>query len=216
MKIICILFDLDGTLIHSLPDIVAHINRLRADYQLPYLSESVVSSFIGKGAQHLLAGCFKDAAGLNPKELVEKFRNYYLEKPRVTGHVYPGVHETLKYLKSLDTVSLGIITNKPTDVARKTLAQYLPEISFNVILGPEMVTRCKPHPEHIMSALRFLKVQAAHTWLIGDDPVDLECAKAAGVHFLAAKYGFGGVANESSSDETLYRFADILNKIPLE
>ena len=208
-----ILFDLDGTLIDSLPDIGGTLNLLRTRHGLAELPLSAIRRFIGKGVEFLIEGCFKElgASAVNP--LVEEYRTLYADNPHMGGSVFPGVLETLTKLRQNPNVLLGIVTNKPSYVVGKTLDVYLPGFRFDVIAGPEDVTEKKPSPLHILEVLARIGGTTENAWYIGDDPVDFECAQAAKVRFLGATYGIGNVI--VPEDMRLRRFAELLEKIKL-
>jgi len=206
-----VLFDLDGTLVNTLLDIVGSINAVRENHSLPTLSLETIRSHIGKGAQHLVRHCFADYPEVTVDELVAAYRNDYYENPVRGGSLYPGVRETLEALRAKGA-RIGVATNKPSLLADVTLAHYLPGFKFDVVAGPERVSRHKPHPAHLTELLPKLDLAATEAWFVGDDPVDAQCAEAAGVHFLGAGYGFGRV--EVSPLKRLDSFSDLLQKIP--
>jgi phosphoglycolate phosphatase len=202
-----LLLDLDGTLINSLIDICAALNHVRQTHSLPDLPENQIRSFIGKGADHLIRGCFPQNTENEQTELVEEYRSFYFKNPYLGGSVYPDVPSTLATLR-WKGYELAVVTNKPTGVAEKTLAHYLPDVAFSAVMGPEKVTRHKPDPSHILETLELLNIDRAHACFVGDDPVDAQCAEAAGVRFFGAVYGFGDV--QVPEKQRLARFADLL------
>lgn len=216
MRLLGVLFDLDGTLIHTLPDITGVLNIIRTEFHLPPLEDKDVRSYVGKGAEHLIRESFKSVVPLNPGELLNKFRRSYLHAPHSGGYLYDGVEETLVQLRDRKHIKLGVVTNKSTAVAERTLQYYLPRITFDIIAGPERVSQKKPHPAHILEVLAGLNVEPSRAWFVGDDPVDAEAALAARVHFLAAGYGFGGVRAGVADNKILNDFKDILKMIPLD
>lgn len=207
-----ILFDLDGTLINSLPDICGNLNRLRASFGLPPRTTEDLVKHIGRGVEYLILGSIPEVTGQTHESLITKYRDLYLETPCLGGNAYPGVRATLDLLRKNPKVKLGIATNKSTVGARRTLAHYLPEISFDYIAGPEMVSKRKPAPEHLTEVMAKLELKAQNVWFIGDDPVDKECAEAAGVKFFAADYGFGGV-KVAEEARRLTTFSDLMGKL---
>ena len=208
-----ILFDLDGTLIDSLSDIAGIVNHVRAGYGLAPLSLELIKENVGWGLEHLVEKTFTELSPEQVPELLRRYRQYYLEHPRSTGELYPGVRETLGTLRHHAGIKLGVVTNKSSPVADKTLAYYLPEIRFDIVAGPERVSERKPSPRHLLDVLAQLGLEPSEAWYIGDHEVDAECARAAGVRFLGAGYGFGGVRVEES--RMLGSFPELLKKIPL-
>lgn len=191
MRKIGIFFDLDGTLVDSLLDIVGVLNRVRAHYQFAPLEPHVVKPFIGKGGEYLLTHCVPGVA--NPSELLNVYRAFYVETPCYGGKLYPKVLETLQVLRSFSNCIMGVVTNKPTRSAEKTLESYLPQFKFDVIAGPECVSSKKPDPAHLLEVIDKFNIFPSNCWMVGDDEVDYLCAKAAQTQFLGASYGFGRV-----------------------
>lgn len=202
-----LLLDLDGTLVNSLIDICAAVNHVRHMHTLPDLAENEIRPFIGKGADYLLQGCFPGRSELEVNELVEEYRVFYNAHPCMGGSVYPDVPAALATLR-WKGYELAVVTNKPTGVAEKTLAHYLPDVSFSAVMGPEKVSRPKPDASHILETLSLLNIDRSHASFVGDDPVDASCAEAAGVRFFGAVYGFGGV--QVPEGQRLARFSDLL------
>ncbi len=206
-----ILFDLDGTLVDSLADICGAINKVRAAYHLAPTANDVLVKFIGKGVEQLIHLSFPELTDPQRQGLVAKYREYYAQSPGNGGKVYPGVRETLERLKKRGDIKLAVATNKATDIAHQTLEHYLPGIHFDIVAGPEMVSKRKPAPEHLTEVIAQLNLRPEDVWFIGDDPVDKQSAEAAGVKFLGATYGFGGVVVEAN--QRLEQFSDLLTKI---
>jgi len=206
-----LLFDLDGTLVNSLPDICGVINRVRAAFSLAPLAETVLVKFIGRGVEELIHLSFPELTEEQRVGLIAKYREHYAQSPTMGGQVYPGVLETLTAFRQLPHVRLAICTNKATDIAKKTVEHYLPGFQFDFIAGPEMVSQRKPAPQHLTEVMARLELKPEHTWFVGDDKVDFESARAAKVNFLGAVYGFGGVQVEPA--QRLEKFTDLLHRV---
>lgn len=193
MESLAVLFDLDGTLINTLPDIVGVVNRVREDLELKPYPSGLIAAHIGKGAQALIQGCFADVLdSYGVPVLVERFRSRYYEEPHHGGQVYPGVEATLDRLVR-EGIQIGIATNKPERAALVTLKHYLPRVRFQVVACPENVSEKKPSPKHLTEPLGLLGVPPGKAVFVGDDPVDLIAAREASVKFLGVSFGFGGV-----------------------
>lgn len=201
------LFDLDGTLINTLPDIVGVVNRVREELGLKARPTPAISRFIGLGAEHLVSGCFQEVLNEETVEsIIALFRKRYFCEPHHGGHLYEGVEATLGELK-LRGFLVGIATNKPERAALVTLKYYLPQFAFDIIACPENVTSKKPSAIHLLEPLKTLGVAPKDALFAGDDPVDLTAATEAGVRFFGLSYGFGGV----KAPTMLNRFADLLD-----
>lgn len=212
MSSINILFDLDGTLVNSLPDIAGVVNWVRSERGFHELSEEDVRVHIGRGVENLVRGTFPEILPSERPSFVEEFKQVYYETPSMGGALYEGVSESLRKLRDIPGVKLAIVTNKPTIAAERTLAHYLPGFSFDEIAGPEKVSEKKPSPAHLLEVISRLNVPKETCWYIGDDEVDLECAAGARVRFLGACYGFGAVMVPRQI--ALGSFNEIWDKIP--
>ncbi|MBI4405649.1 MAG: HAD-IA family hydrolase [Deltaproteobacteria bacterium] len=209
--LIGILFDLDGTLVNTLADIAGVVNLVRQQYGLKRLTTEVVKGYIGHGVDHLIKHSFQDLSTFDPTSLHKQVMDTYLANPHLGGHVYPGVKEMLAKLRANPHLKLAIATNKPTDAAFKTLAYYLPETLFEVVAGPEKVSEKKPSPIHLLEVIERLNLTPQDAVYVGDDPVDAQCAQAAGVSFYAAGWGYGGV--KVTKERYLARPDELLAKL---
>lgn len=185
------LFDLDGTLLDSLPDIAEAVNRLRRELGFGDIGEEPLRRWIGKGAEYLVAGALRDMPGLDVNVAAQRYIRHYLTLEQPRTRLYPGVRETLLALYARG-FRMGVVTNKATASAEDSLARLLPDIPFDFVAGPERVSARKPHPAHALEVLSKIGARPRDAFLVGDDPVDAECARAAGVRFFAAVYGIGG------------------------
>lgn len=206
-----VVFDLDGTLIHTLPDIVGNLNRLRQHFGFPPMPSVDVQPFIGKGAEYLIRHTFPNATTeVKVSEIIAKYVEYNTQMPHMGGYLYAGVVETLAELRKRG-FKLAIATNKPTEAALRTLRAYLPDTEFDWIAGPERVSAKKPNAAHLLEVLAKIDVHPEDAFYVGDDPVDLQTATAANVKFFGAGWGFGGVKTED--DRVFERFAQLLDRI---
>lgn len=209
MNDLTLLFDLDGTLINSLPDICGALNHVRGEWGLKPRPTEELKRCIGHGAMELIRTGIPEIT--DHEAALARYRQLYLERPDWGGHAYAGVAETLLPLRRRPEVRLGVVTNKTTASAELALKYYLPELKFDVVFGPERVRAQKPSPLHIEDALAALGRKPDSAWFVGDNPVDLACAEAAGVRFLGAGYGFGGV--QAPAGRQLGAFSEILSHL---
>ncbi len=177
-----VVFDLDGTLIDSLPNVTDAVNGLLADENLPSLSPDVVVNFVGRGERVLLDRLIT-ATELNSADydaLMEAFIEHY-KRAAADTQVFPGVAEVLSTLKS-DGYPLGLCTNKPRAPLVPTLEAAGLDDVFDIVVAGDDLPERKPDP----APLRFIlsKLGAETCIYVGDSDVDAETASRAGVPFL--------------------------------
>jgi phosphoglycolate phosphatase len=185
-----IVFDLDGTLIDSAPDIHAASNRLLATEGLPPMTLARVKDFIGKGVPHLVSCLMAEAelgndAGRHA-ELVARFTAGYDDAVGLT-QPYPGVVAALDLLTA-DGWLLGVCTNKPVGPARSVLSHLGLLEHFGAVLGGDSVPTRKPDPAPLMAT--FAALGATSALYVGDSEVDAETAANAGLPFALYTLGY--------------------------
>jgi phosphoglycolate phosphatase len=201
-----VIFDLDGTLIDSAPDIHAAANRVLRAEGLPEQSFAQVRGFIGRGVPHLIrqlliaAGHGQDDA--RHARMTERFVAGYEDAVGLT-RPYPGVAEALDTLRRAGH-PLGICTNKPEAATRAVLAHLGLDGPFAVIVGGDSLAVRKPDPAPLHLAVARLGRPRAV--FVGDSEVDAETAAAAGLPFLLFTEGYRKVPVDSLPQAG--RFAD--------
>ena len=185
-----IVFDLDGTLIDSIGDLVTAVNHLVAERGGRRLLHDEVARMVGEGASLLVARAFEasgvhgDAAGALPR-----FLDIYDAILPGTTRPYAGVPEMLRTLEAV--APLAVLTNKPTDATRKILAAHDLERCFIDVIGGDGPCRRKPHPDGLLRLIEGAGATPEATWMVGDSTVDLRTAHAAGTRACIVRYGFG-------------------------
>lgn len=185
-----VVFDLDGTLIDSAPDIHASANRLMVEQGFAPFEPAETRAFIGQGVPHFIACCLRarGAAGRPALQahLVEAFLAGYESAVTLTT-VYPGVAEALARLAATQ-VRLGICTNKPEAPARAVLAHLGLTRHFDVVIGGDSTTQRKPDPMPLRAAVAG--IGAGDVVYVGDSEVDAETAARAGLPFALFTEGY--------------------------
>ena len=190
-----VLFDLDGTLVDTLPDLHAAANAMLADLRLPAVSGDVVRSYVGRGianlVKRLLAGSLAAAEDNSPvpSDVLTCFRQHYARENGRNAQVYPGVMDGLRALKALG-VPLGLITNKAEAfvaplLESTDLAQY-----FEVVVGGDSLPRQKPDPMPLVWACGRFGVAPDEALFIGDSINDFLAGRAAGCRVFLLPYGY--------------------------
>lgn len=194
---IAIVFDLDGTLIDSAPDIHAAVARTLADEGQPPLSYDAVRGFIGNGVPVLIDRVMAargEAADLSRRaDLIARFLAHYEAASTDLTTVYPGVRAALQALAEAGH-PMGLCTNKPAGPARDILAGFDLLGFFAAVTGGDSLPERKPHPEPLRATLRALGATSA--LFVGDSEVDAETAAAAEIPLLLFTEGYRKTAVE--------------------
>jgi len=181
-----IIFDLDGTLLDTAPDVLTCANRALEQLNLPLLDLRTIKKAIGPGTDNFIRFTLGDQQHL-VEEFYRLFRECYREKCVDETRPYPGIVELLN---RLDRVKLAIATNKPLVYTEHILERLDLTRHFDLVAGPELVKNVKPHPEMIFYTLQKLNVKPQHTILVGDTDNDILSARAAGIVSCAVGWGY--------------------------
>lgn len=185
-----VLFDLDGTLLDTAPDMANALNMLRQKRNLPDLPLDMVRPCVGQGAKAILKLGFEfDENSHEYKVLLEDYFDTYQQCLAQATALFPHMPLVLDHLDK-NNIPWGIVTNKP---ARFTLdildALDLSRRTKCIISGDTLQYR-KPHPQPILHACELLQRLPANTLYVGDTLTDVTASKAAGTHSLVALYGY--------------------------
>ena len=186
-----VLFDLDGTLVDTAPDIAGALGVAFAEIGLPPLPLGTVKQMIGDGARELI----RRALGADPPDSAReeaafvRFLASYRENVCIASQLYPGVVEGLAALRS-DGAALAVVTNKPGDLARSLLGPLGIATSFEAIIGDGDGFPRKPDPAAALSVLARVGTSPDRTVIVGDGLPDMRLARALGVAAVAATWGY--------------------------
>mgnify|MGYP003599053053 FL=1 len=212
-------FDLDGTLVDSLPDLALSVNSALAEFDLPQASQELVMTWIGNGADILITRALtwaKEQSGKaldeeQIKELKRRFGFYYGENLCNVSRLYPHVKETLERLKAQGYI-LAVITNKPTKHVQPVLAAFGIDHLFSEMLGGQSLPAIKPHPAPLYYLCGKFGLYPKQILFVGDSKNDILAAHAAGCAVVGLTYGYNyniPIA-EANPDWVFDDFADIL------
>ncbi|TPI59237.1 phosphoglycolate phosphatase [Mesorhizobium sp. B3-1-7] len=194
-----ILFDLDGTLIDSAPDIAAAVNELLAGRDLPPLSVDRVRAMIGGGVMKLVERAFAASGSpLAGSVLEEANRDMApIYRRHLTGltKLMPGVREVLTHFH-LNGTAMGVATNKPQLATREILLHFHLTEYLGAIVGGDAVTNLKPAPDALLLALDQLGVEPYEALMVGDSISDVGAARAAGMPVVLLRGGYTHVPVE--------------------
>jgi phosphoglycolate phosphatase len=191
-----VLFDLDGTLVDTLPDIAAGMNAALVELDLRPLDTQLIGSFIGKGPRILAQRVLDEQATLDNRArsarieplLAAYVKNY---EPRVGAQstLFPGVRDAMTELSAAG-LKLGVVTNALQHLAEAILVRFDLARFMRVVLGGDRVAKGKPNPDPLWDACRMLGTAPDRTLMVGDSDNDVIAARAAGCPVVAVPHGY--------------------------
>ena len=184
-----VLFDLDGTLLDSAPDMLATANRLRHESGAGPMDLHALRPHVSKGSRAMLAAAFPDLDAAGREAMVPRFLDTYLEELGRHSLLFDGIAGMLAALDS-DGARWGIVTNKPEYLAREILPQLGWEARCAVLIGGDSLAEKKPHPLPLQVAAGRIGFEPGQCVYVGDDQRDVEAARAAGMPSIAALWGY--------------------------
>lgn len=180
------LFDVDGTLLESAPDIVGAVQQVLEAHGAHNLSFGYLASFIGKHLFDLFDEVFPDSSDAYREQLLKEYRETYWAREHASTKPYPGVIEGLAALGGRKATA----TTKSTQTTRNVLTKFGLIDFFEHIQGTDGFP-AKPKPDVIWRALEGLNAKAEDCLFIGDSSSDMAAGRAAGVQLCAVDYGYG-------------------------
>ncbi len=200
------MIDLDGTLVDTLGDFEAALNRMLADLDLPAITRSLVERTVGKGSEHLIRSVLAHQLALpevvNAKHLCQnttadvlyqpawqRYQHHYAKLNGQFSQVYPGVLEGLKNMQQAGW-RLACLTNKPLAFAQDLLKAKALDGYFSQVFGGDSFERKKPDPMPLIKTCEVLGTQPTQTLMVGDSSNDAQAAHAAGCPVVLVTYGY--------------------------
>ena len=187
-----VLFDLDGTLADTAPDMALTVNRMLEKRGRPQVAVEQVRPFVSRGARGMIVSAF----GIAPddpgfQELREEFLAIYPENLCVDTRLFPGMDEVLGLIESRG-MKWGVVTNKFERFAVPLIADLGLAERAAIVVGGDTCPRAKPFPDPLLHAAASMGVAPMHTLYVGDDERDVQAARAARMPVLVAAYGYLG------------------------
>jgi phosphoglycolate phosphatase len=204
-----LIFDLDGTLIDSLPGIAASLNRSLIQHGLPGQSHANVQGFIGDGAVKLVQRALATVSRVDlvSSVLANFTADYAASWPQGTS-VYPGMHEWLTELQER-SIPLAVLSNKPHAFTVEIVGRLFPKIRFHAVIGHREDLAHKPDPAGAIEIASKLGVAPEHCIIIGDSTMDLDTAKNAGMQSIAVTWGYHDADRLAGADGMVHRIAEL-------
>jgi phosphoglycolate phosphatase len=204
-----VVFDLDGTLVDSAEDIARSVNELLSDLGRPRLPHQRIAGYVGDGVRKLLE---RAMSGAGPEDVAAAVAPYLcIYRRRLLEHTrpYPGVIEALEALQR--GPALAVLTNKPLSESLAILEGLSLRGYFRAVYGGDSFARRKPDPMGVLHLIEETGSTHEETLLVGDSPVDAECARRASVRCCLVGYGPGGDGGASAD----LRVDDLRELLPL-
>ncbi len=206
-----LVFDLDGTLIHSAPDLHAALNRMLGEAGRDAVTLDQVTRMIGDGVPALVSRGFEATGGPpdDPEAWLDRFHVLYGEDSATLTTLYPGVMDTLESLRAAGH-RMAICTNKPIEATRAILQSFDLARFFAAVAGGDSLPVRKPSPGHLLGVLAMMDAGPEGAVMIGDSPADVATALNAAIPVIAVAYGYRRVAAEElGADVLIEQFAGV-------
>jgi len=214
-----ILFDLDGTLVETAPEICDAVNDTLQHFGFASVSQGQVNDWIGHGTLELLIQALAFVQGISDAtvrsserlaDIAAVFKTHYRARCGTRSHCYPHVVETLHRLKS-QGVRLGVVTNKEGAYTQTVLDAHALTPLFDCVISGDTLPTKKPRPDGVLSCLERFQVTADRTLFVGDSSIDVATARNAGVAVWVVPYGYnmGAAIADSHPDRLIANFAEL-------
>jgi phosphoglycolate phosphatase len=214
-----VIYDLDGTLIETAPEICDAVNDVMAHFGWPALDEDRIARWIGYGTGALLQHAVARALATAPEALQGTARmaavgrhydGYYERRCGTRSRLYPGVRETLAGLREAH-VKAALVTNKERRYTDRVLAAHRLDEAFDRVLCGDTMAARKPDPAGVLECLRTLNVPSERALFVGDSSIDADTARNAGIRvwLVPGGYNMGRPIEDARPDRIIQDFAEL-------
>jgi phosphoglycolate phosphatase len=201
-----ILFDLDGTLVHSAIDITNALNYAIEPCHLDKMTVEKTISMVGEGLTRLIEKVLGAEGAGQRQEVLARFVSYYAQHLTDFTRAYPGVRETLEALAGYRK---AVISNKREALSRRLLEELGLASYFDVIFGSDSAEERKPSPRPILKILELFGLSPDAAAIVGDSNYDIEAGKAAGIATVAVTYGYRDASVLQGADVVIDSIAEL-------
>ena len=215
-----VMYDLDGTLVESVPDLAAALDKMLIDMGMPIVGESKARLWVGNGIPSLVKRALADdMSGDQPGQVDsslfeaahECFKSHYSEELGHHSYLYPGVSDFLEAMKDRG-IKQVVITNKSEQFTDRLLQLMGIDHYFDLTIGGDSLTEKKPHPMPLLYAMQKFNISSDQALMIGDSVNDIRAARAAGVCVIGLPYGYnhGEPIEQSNPDLVALTLKELL------
>ncbi len=192
MKYDAVVFDMDGTVLNSLPEITRVVNSVIQDIGMTPKSETEIRDAVGYGIEHLLRTIGVPENWILP--LADQVGSKYAKPVGSVAVLFPGIERILETLREKG-LKIAVLSNRPTEGLAKAVDHFLPDVQFGTVLGSSPGKPAKPSPDALNEIIRTLGVKPERVLMVGDGEPDIIAAAAAGAQHLAVKWGYTSCEN---------------------
>ena len=203
-----VIFDLDGTLVDSDKTVIRILNTIRKDLNLPTLKSKDASLYLSLGGEEMIKKTI--ANKIDAKKYLGIFRKKYLEDPLDGEKLFDGVINYLNYLKAKG-IQMAIFTNKPKDLANKTLKKHSIYNFFDYIITSDDVEFKKPSPDGCYKIIKLSSIPPENIIMIGDSELDQKSASLASIKFMHHKVSSSNEIISSKNTKVFKNFNDLID-----
>lgn len=186
-----VIFDLDGTLLDTVPDICDGLNFVLDEFGLNRVTEEQTTKFIGDGVKKLVERVLSDKTddACVISGFLDRFCSVYANHSNSRTCVFDGMEETVKKLKNLGIKS-AILTNKPQPTTDAVVKKFLSGFCFDKVIGQTANVKVKPSPEQALKLIEYFGVKKEETVIVGDGEPDVLTAKNAEIDCVSVLWGY--------------------------
>jgi len=208
-----ILFDLDGTLFETAPEISDAVNLMLKDLEMAQLKTNEIKRFIGRGAENLIKQSIEVSSKKDPTPVfasAEKLFEHHYSLISANSLMFEGVEKAITDLKAKDFL-LGCVTNKPAVYTEALMDHSRLSGFMDIIVSGDTTAKKKPDPLPILYALNQLNIEPKDAIMVGDSVVDIEAGFAAGTNIFTVPYGyqFGESIISDKVDYAMANFSEL-------
>ena len=184
-----VVFDMDGTILHTLPDITLVTNRTMEQMGYPLHTQEEVLTYVGNGAARLVGqACPPGISEEDKQRTLTLWQQIYLEYDNALTAPFPGIEDMLRELRARG-IKTAVLSNKFDAAVQELAEQYLPGL-FDIARGEIPPTPRKPHPDALLQIIEELGATPEETVYVGDTSVDYEVARNAGTRVVGVSWGY--------------------------
>jgi phosphoglycolate phosphatase len=187
--VVAVLFDLDGTLLDTAPDMVGTLNQLRSEERREELHYDQARAYVSNGVLGLLGVAFADVTDEDRQRLHRRFLEIYAGRLAAGTTLFPGMPAVLVHLEAAQ-IAWGVVTNKPARLTEPLLDQLGLLARCACVVSGDTMPRRKPHPQPLLHALSIVGASPGQAIYVGDAERDIAAGRAAGMRTVAAVYGY--------------------------